>query len=133
MDWKTAEVALRAVRYKPDWTLEAEPLQEPGWEPSGLKLMISMVVPDSRIKNDPFLTMVKVNGSCMLSGYLMERMCVADFHAWLLGCLLAMEAHETREYFKIDEELLFDPHSERGQDEWKQQAIFINMGRSAIT
>lgn len=151
MNFEEARTALEGVRYKEgwSWTMEALPTQYGFDNNPGLSVTITMTVLDSRLESAqfPFPVLVddgielrpatgkpvEVSGTFWLGGYLLKEMTVPKVQAWFLGCLLGMETHEAREFFRIDGELFFDPHSLAGGAAWRTYSSLVNLGRTQVT
>ena len=155
MYWQDAKSALEAVKYKPNWHWRVEPLSLP-WQYSpeaasgGMAVTVTMEVPDSRpqwmpVLSHPYLIdawevrsspakPIEVSGRFTVPGHILSHWTDArQVQAWLLGCIVGMETHEAREFFLVDDERVFDPHSTMGRDAYRAEGASIDLGRTQLT
>lgn len=95
---------LQRVTYKPGWKFKA---YDGDWE--GQHIVITTVVPDSYNPGQ--------NVVLDVHSMLPPIPSVDYLNRWLTWRLGRIEIHEMREFFKVDGQIVFDPHAENaGRD-----------------
>lgn len=105
---------LASVTYKPGWRFEA---YEGQWE--GQHLVITASVLDAEAEAEVY-TLLNVHSM------LPPLSDIDALNRWLLWRLSRLEVHEAREFFRVNGEVVFDPHApdaERDNPEYQPPVI----------